>query len=115
MTCETAKDLIPLCIDDSASYSSISAVNIHLSVCPECRRYYKACSVAEKKLSPKANAKNTSKENLPNQADIDSKFNDLCVKLKRQRLIKSIVSAAVICAMAGYIIYSVIKITGKTK
>lgn len=36
--CEIAKDLIPLCIDDAASRSSVEFVNEHIASCPECRK-----------------------------------------------------------------------------
>lgn len=36
--CEIAKDLIPLCVDDAASPSSVEFVNRHISACADCRK-----------------------------------------------------------------------------
>lgn len=36
--CEIVKDLIPLCVDDVASNSSVDFVNQHISTCAECRK-----------------------------------------------------------------------------
>lgn len=36
--CEIVKDLIPLCVDDAASASSVEFVNQHIASCPECRK-----------------------------------------------------------------------------
>lgn len=36
--CEIVKDLIPLCVDDVASKSSVDFVNEHISTCTECRK-----------------------------------------------------------------------------
>lgn len=36
--CEIVRDLIPLCIDDAASRSSVDFVNEHISSCAECRK-----------------------------------------------------------------------------
>lgn len=36
--CEIVRDLIPLCIDDAASKSSVDFVNEHIGACKECRK-----------------------------------------------------------------------------
>lgn len=36
--CEIVKDLIPLCVDDAASKSSVEFVKQHISTCAECRK-----------------------------------------------------------------------------
>ncbi|MCQ2520736.1 MAG: zf-HC2 domain-containing protein [Lachnospiraceae bacterium] len=36
--CEIVKDLIPLCVDDVASKSSVAFVNEHISTCADCRK-----------------------------------------------------------------------------
>ena len=36
--CEIIRDLIPLCVDDVASKSSVDLVNEHISTCEECRK-----------------------------------------------------------------------------
>ncbi len=43
ITCATAKDLIPLCVDDTASNESVESVYEHIKDCGDCRKFYNDC------------------------------------------------------------------------
>lgn len=43
VTCNTARDLIPLCADNTACADSIALVEEHIRTCPDCAKFYEEC------------------------------------------------------------------------
>ena len=43
VTCDTARDLIPLCADNTACADSIALVEQHIKTCPDCAKFYEEC------------------------------------------------------------------------
>ena len=43
ISCEVARDLIPICADKTASRDSLCAVSEHVKYCKECGKFYKDC------------------------------------------------------------------------
>ena len=48
MSCEVARDLIPLYADGEASAKTRSFVEAHVAVCPDCADYYRSVKSASK-------------------------------------------------------------------
>ena len=43
VTCDTARDLIPLCADNTACADSVALVEEHIKICPDCAKFYEEC------------------------------------------------------------------------
>ena len=43
VTCDTARDLIPLCADNTACADSVALVEEHMRTCPDCAKFYEEC------------------------------------------------------------------------
>lgn len=43
VTCDTARDLIPLCADNTACADSVALVEEHIRTCPDCAKFYEEC------------------------------------------------------------------------
>lgn len=86
--CDIVKDLIPLCVDDAASSSSVAFVNAHIAVCPGCR------AVME-------NAKGALQIPISTSEQLNSTkpFEKMRKVLTRKIIHTAVVSVLVICAV----------------
>ena len=108
MTCEIARDLIPLCADKVASVDTVKAVNKHMSSCTECKNFYKECKGTIKKLSPDKKHKAVMAEVCPDIPNLDSEFASISAKLKKRRLRNIFIAAGLLLGVAGYITTDII-------
>lgn len=102
--CETAKDLIPLCVDGTASKESAKSVKEHISHCADCKKFYAEC-----------------KKNIHSNNDFISDFycddaSDCVIeaangyvalskRLKRRHIIKTVS----VCALAVVALFCIVK------
>lgn len=86
--CEIVRDLIPLCVDDAASGSSVEFVNAHIAACPECRR------VMESMGKPLQIPVSTSL-----QMQSKKPFEKMKAILTRRMIRTAVISVLVICAV----------------
>ena len=103
MTCEIAKDLIPLCADNVASDDTIEAVNAHIEVCTECRKFYNECKGMSKKLSSDKKLKAVMAEACPDIPNLDSEFASISAKLKKRRIRNTLITAGVLLGVVAYV------------
>ena len=93
ISCEVARDLIPLCADKTASRDSLCAVREHIKDCEECGKFYKDCrrSVKSEKTS----------EELASDAEL--RFGELSRRLRRRRYRRIVIAAVLATAAAACI------------
>ena len=123
VTCDTARDLIPLCADNTACADSVALVEEHIRTCPDCAKFYEEC-----KNDPSCAGKLNSGENAePDLPDADHKnggeklkknFAKLSRRLRIMRNIRiaamTVLSAAALVCIAHDII-TILTFSNKVK
>ncbi len=101
ITCMTAKDLIPLCVDDTASRDSVESVYEHIADCEECRKFFNDCQKDKTAAIPTENIVIRAKDS----------YTALSKRIRRSRNLR----VTLICILAAlsliYIIKDIYKIT----
>ena len=114
MTCEIVKDLIPMCVDNTASADAAAEVNRHIGSCPRCRQFYNSCRLSEKKWSMIDKERFSSA--FKNQdVDVDAEFADFSKKLKAKKRRQLIISMAVLLALAAHVTVDIIKLVKRKR
>lgn len=108
MNCEIVKDLIPMCIDNTASEEAIREVEKHTEVCSDCRRFYNFCKNSQTRLCGRS-WDNLSKPVKRKAHDVDAAFADLSKKIKTRNNRQLVISIAVLFAAVSYIFVEILK------
>ena len=108
MNCEIIMDLIPMYADKTASRDTVKLIDHHIENCPECRRFLYSCKKTEKKCAYSKKQTEKLREKLScTEADIpsvDAEFVRLSKRLKKRKLRRILISAALAMGMLVYII-----------
>ena len=112
MTCEIIMDLIPMYADKTASNDTVKLIDEHIENCPECKRFLNSCKKTEKKCTLSKRQTEKLREKLSCiEADIpsaDTEFVRLSNRLKKRKLCRMLISAAVAACMLAYIVADVV-------
>ena len=114
MNCERVKDLIPMCIDNTASEDTIKEVERHTELCSDCRRFYNFCKNSQSRFSGRA--WDVLSKPVKSKADnVDEAFAALSKKIKSRKNRRFAISAAVLFAAIFYAAIEIFKSSKQRK
>lgn len=114
MNCEIVKDLIPMCIDNTASEEAIKEVEKHTELCGDCRRFYNFCKNSQNRLSSESRDKSAQPEKRKAH-DIDAAFADLSKKIKARKDRGFAISMVLLFAAATYAVIDILRAVKRRK
>ena len=117
MKCEIVRDLIPMCVDKTASSDTMEAVKMHIDICRDCRKFYNSCRNAEYSLSEKGNTfpGNFFSQKGNDISGLDQQYAHFSRKLKTRRIKQIAVAALVLLGMVTYVVSDIVKIINKKR